>query len=231
MNRLIAALAPADRNALDAQLRVERRATGEVLHEPGRPIETVYFPYDAIVAHSLDEDRSVPVETGTVGCEGVVAAAALLGDRMAFERATVHVGGKLAAVPIGEVRQLGERSAAFRTLVGAYFQAYAAQMALAVLCAASHSSEARLSRWLLMTLDRTGGNAPLPFDSRRLADMLGVGRPAVTVVAGTLQTAGLIRTGRDGILVLDRAGLEEAACDCYGRVRKVFERLLPLSYR
>lgn len=231
MNRLIAALAPDDRDALNAHMQVEHRGVGDVLHEPGCLIQTVYFPHDAIVAHSLDEDRSASIETGTVGCEGVVAAAALLGDDMAFERATVRVAGGLAAIPIDEIKRLRERSAAFRMLIGAYFQAYAAQMALAVLCAASHSSEARLSRWLLMALDRRRTNAPLPFDSRRLAEMLGIGRPAVTVVAGTLQTAGLIRADRDGILVIDRDGLEDAACDCYGRVRRVYERLLPLSYQ
>lgn len=230
MNRLIAALAPTDRDALDACLAVDRYRLGDVLHQAGEPLSHVYFPYDAIVAHSAAQDEGAPVETGTVGCEGVVAAAALIGDDLPFERAIVQVPGRIAAIPIDAVQQVRARSAAFRALIGAYVQAYLAQMAQSIVCNASHTSEARLSRWLLMCLDRTRGTAPIPFDNRMLAETLAVGRPTVTVIASTLQTAGLVTLGREGITVIDREGLEEAACDCYGRVRRVFERVLPLSY-
>lgn len=230
MNRLIAALAPADHHALGPHVSVARYAIGDVLHQAGEPLANVYFPFDAIVAHSAAQDGGAPVETGTVGCEGVVAAAALIGDDLPFERAVVQVPGEIAAVPIAAIRQVRERSTAFRALIGAYLQAYVAQMAQSVVCNASHTSESRLSRWLLMCLDRTRGRTPVPFDNRMLAETLAVGRPTVTVIASTLQTAGLIGIGRDGITVIDREGLEDAACDCYGRVRRVFERVLPLSY-
>lgn len=231
MNCILAALAPDDRDAIAPQLHVEDFEAGCVLHEAGQPIDKAWFPYDAVVVHSADQDRGGPVETGTVGREGVVSAAALIGDDAPFERAVVRTGGRIAVLPIDAVTRLRERSSAFRSLIGAYIQAYAAQVSQSVVCAASHSSEARLSRWLLMTLDRRPAGSTLAFDNRMLATTLGIGLPTVTVVAGTLQTAGLIRTGPGGIDILDREGLEEAACDCYGRVRRVFERLLPLSYR
>lgn len=231
MNRILAALAPDDRDALAPRLHVEDFAAGSVLHDAGQSVADAWFPYDAVVAHSTAQDGGWPVETGTVGCEGVVSAAALFGEDPPFERAVVCVPGRIAVLPVGEVTRLRDRSAAFRRLIGAYIQAYAAQVAQSVACNAAHSNEARLSRWLLMCRDRMQAAGPLPFDNRMLAGMLGVGRPTVTVVAGTLQTAGLIRTGPDGIDIVDREGLEEAACDCYGRVRRVFERLLPLSYR
>jgi hypothetical protein len=81
-----------------------------------------------------------------------------------------------------------------------------------------------------MCLDRSGAGTHLPLATRFLAEMIGIGRPAITVVAGMLQSAGLIRLRSGSVEILDRAGLEEAACDCYRRVRDTFERLLPGSY-
>lgn len=231
MNRLIAALAPADHDMLRAAMSVRRYETGDVLHPADEILTDVHFPFDAIVALRAAQDGGAPVETGTVGCEGVVAAAALIGDEIPFERAVVQVPGDIAAVPIAAIRGLRERSSAFRALIGAYLQAYVAQVGQSTVCNASHTSESRLARWLLMCLDRKQCASPMPFDNRMLAETLAIGRPTVTVIASTLQTAGLIGIGRDGITVIDRDGLEEAACDCYGRVRRVFERVLPLSYR
>ncbi|MBP8235808.1 MAG: Crp/Fnr family transcriptional regulator [Rhizorhabdus sp.] len=227
MNHILAALDAADHDALAADLRVEHFDSGDVLHEADQPLEHAYFPYDAIVAHSAAQDMGPAVETGTVGREGVVAATALIGDDRPFERAVVQLSGKIAVLPARVIIDLHDRSRTFRRLLGAYVQAYAAQVAQSALCTASHSSEARLSRWLLMSLDRTGATGMLPADSGMLGRMLGVGRPTATVVTGALQTAGLIKSTREGITVVDREGLEEACCDCYGRVRRVFDRLLP----
>jgi CRP-like cAMP-binding protein len=227
MNHILAALDPADHDALSADLHVAHFDSGAVLHEADQAIDRAYFPYDAIVAHSTPQDAGPSVDTGSVGREGVVSATALIGDDRPYERAVVQLPGEIAVLPVAAVTALYDRSRAFRRLMGAYIQAYAAQVAQTALCSASHSSEARLSRWLLMSLDRKGTNDPLPLDGAMLAGLLGVGRPTVTVVTGTLQTAGLIRAAREGITVVDREGLEEACCDCYHRVRHVFERLLP----
>ncbi|MFC3712620.1 Crp/Fnr family transcriptional regulator [Sphingoaurantiacus capsulatus] len=231
MNHILAALDPADHDALTTDLRVEHFDSGHVLHEADEPLDHAYFPYDAVVAHSAEQDAGPAVETATIGREGVVSATALIGDDRPFERAVVQLSGQIAVLPAKAVSALHDRSHAFRRLLGAYVQAYAAQMAQSALCSASHSSEARLSRWLLMCVDRTGMTGPLPADSGMLGRLLGVGRPTVTVVTGTLQTAGLIRSAREGITIVDREGLEEACCDCYGRVRRVYDRLLPHARR
>ena len=230
MNSIIAALTADDRDALMATARVESCDSGLVLHEAGQQLGQIYFPIDAVVSHCAAHDDGAPVETGTVGREGVVAAVALMGDHVVFERAVVQVAGRIVVIPIETVSAALDRSPGFRRAIGAYLQAYAAQVAQSVVCNASHPSEARLARWLLMCLDRTGGDAPLELGNGLLAEMLGIGRPAVTVVTGALQTAGLIRSDRGAITVVDREGLEDAACDCYRRVRDVFERLLPTSY-
>jgi len=229
MNRLIAAL-KRETVALLTRARETDLEAGQPLHAAGEPVETCYFPCDAVVSQSVPHDGGPAVETGTVGREGVTAVMALIGDGVSFEHAVVQVPGRAVALPAAPLRDLLGRSAELRGLIGAYAQAYAAQVSQSVACNAVHPNEARMARWLLMCLDRTRDDAPLPLGTRFLGEMLGIGRPAVTVVAGTLQTAGLIRVGPDGITVLDRAGLEEAACDCYGRVRRAFERLLPGSY-
>lgn len=230
MNCIIAALSADDRDALMAVARVESCASGRVLHEAGQLLDRIYFPIDAVVSHCAGHDDGAPVETGTVGREGVVSATALMGDHVAYEQAVVQVAGHFVVAPIETASALLDRSPDFRRAMGAYLQAYAAQMAQSVVCNALHPSESRLARWLLMCLDRTGGDAPLELSNRLLAEMLGVGRPAVTIVTGMLQTAGLIRSERGTIAVVDRDGLEDAACDRYRRVRDIFHRLLPASY-
>jgi CRP-like cAMP-binding protein len=92
-----------------------------------------------------------------------------------------------------------------------------------------HSAEQRLARWLLAASDRTGGRA-VPLTHEGLADMLGVGRPTVSIIARNLQDSGLIAYRRGLIEVASRAGLEKVACPCYGAVRHAYQRLLPLSY-
>jgi CRP-like cAMP-binding protein len=230
MNRLLAALTTDDHDALASRLTVDRFECGAVLHEAGQRLDHVFFPIDTVVSHGTSQDRGLPVESGTVGREGVVSAAALIGDGTAFERAVVQLPGAIAVIPMEVVRERLDRSGDFRELVGAYIQAHEAQVAQDVVCSASHPSEARMARWLLMCLDRIGADKPMRFNNGLLAEVLGIGRPALTVVTGALRTARLIAVERGGISVIDRDGLEDAACDCYQRVRRAFERLLPGSY-
>lgn len=227
MNHLLAALTPECLGDLDLQEAYFE--AGHRLHEAGQTVEQVYFPFDAIVSHSAEQDDGGAVETGTVGREGLVSVMPLIGDGIAYENAVVQVPGRIAFASVDAVRGRLDGDPGFRRLIGAYAQAYAAQVAQSVVCNATHPDEARLSRWLLMCLDRRDDGI-LPLSTRFIAEMLGVSRPMVTVVAGTLQTAGFIRLTSASIEVLDRASLEEAACDCYGRVRHAFERLLPGSY-
>jgi CRP-like cAMP-binding protein len=230
MNRLLAALPPDDHDALASYVIIDRFEYGAILHEADQRLDHAFFPVDAMVSHRTGHDGGPPIESGTVGREGVVSAAALLGDGTAFERAVVQFSGRIAILPITAVRERLRHSAPCRRLLGAYVQAYTAQVAQNVACSALHPSEARLARWLLMCVDRTDRDTPLRFDNGALAEVLGIGRPAVSVVTGTLRNAGLIGVDGATIRVIDRTGLEDASCDCYRRVRRRFERLLPGSY-
>jgi CRP-like cAMP-binding protein len=230
MNRLIAALTTHDRDRLAPHLREVNLERGRVLFEAGERIEHVYFPTGGIVSLlSLQEDGG-SVETGAVGCEGVVAVGCLLGNRVSYNRAIVQIAGTAKMLPAAVFIDLWETSASFRSTILAYNQSFAALVFQSVACNISHSAEMRLARWILMCIDRCGDGETVALTHEYLADMLGVGRPTITVVARTLQAAGLIRYSRGVITVLDRPGLEAATCECYWKVRRTFEQLLPGSF-
>jgi len=131
-------------------------------------------------------------------------------------------------MPIEPLQEAFDTRAGIRKLFLRYSEALLAQTFLIVACNAVHSVEARCCRWILSTHDRVGQD-DLPLTHEFLAQMLGVQRPSVSIVTRTLQSAGLIRQRRGGIIVTDRAGLEETVCECYGKIRTCFERILPRS--
>ena len=230
MNRLLAALAPHDRERLTPHLKEVHLDRGRVLFEAGERIDHAYFPTGGLVSLvSLQEDGG-SVETGAVGCEGVVAVNCLLGDRIRSTGAVAPVPGGAQGAPASAFIELWQTSDSFRRTIMAYNHAFATLVFQSVACNISHSAEVRLARWILMCLDRCGDGETVALTHEYLADMLGVGRPTITVVARTLQAAGLIRYSRGVITVLDRAGLEAASCECYWKVRTAFDRLLPGSF-
>lgn len=230
MNRLLSALAPRDRDRLTPHLKDVHLERGRVLFQAGQPIDQVYFPTGGIVSLvSLQEDGG-SVETGAVGCEGVVAIDCVLGDRISYTRAVVQLPGGARCLPAVPFLDLWEDSSSFRRIMLAYNHAFSALVLQSVACNTSHSAEVRLARWILMCLDRCGDGETVALTHEYLAEMLGVGRPTITVVARTLQAAGLIRYSRGVITVIDRAGLEAASCECYRKVRETFQRVLPGSF-
>jgi len=230
MNRLLAALSPSDRERLAPHLRDIHLDRGRVLYEAGSRIDQVYFPTGGIVSLILLHEDGGVVESGAVGCEGVVAIGCLLGDRVSYSRALVQLPGGGRSMPVQPFLDLLGESDGFRSLMLSYNQAFATLLHQSVACNTSHSAEVRLARWILMCLDRCSNGETVALTHEYLADMLGVGRPTITVVARTLQAAGYIRYSRGVITVLDRAGLEAASCECYWKVRDSFDRLLPGSF-
>jgi CRP-like cAMP-binding protein len=212
-NQLLAALEPADYALLEPHLRTAHFAKGTVLQEQGAPVERVYFPLSGMVSLvSVMEDGQV-VETAVVGREGAVGAFAGLGPWHAFTRATVQIPGTVAVISASDFQAEVSESECIRDLILRYKETLLAQVQQTAACNALHPLEARLARWLLQALDRTESDLPLTQDS--IARMLGVRRTTVTVVASRLQEGGLIRWRRGHIVVLDRVGLEDAACECY----------------
>jgi CRP-like cAMP-binding protein len=230
-NAFLAALAPDDRQRLRPHLRTVHLERGTVLAEPGAEVSRVYFPLDCLVSQTIPMLDGGIAETYTVGREGGFGLLAALGGRPTATRSFVQIAGEAERLPVPALREAFEASPGLRSACLAYAAAQLNQVLQLSACNALHPAEARLARWLLMVQDRIDGDV-LPLTHEFLAEMLGVQRPTVTVVARTLQGGGLIRYRRGAVTVLDRAGLEEAACECYAAVRAQYGPLLrPLKAR
>lgn len=149
--------------------------------------------------------------------------------RQSFGRYIVQLPGSASRIPLARLWEAFDTNPAIRTILLSFTEAFLAQTFQTAACNAVHTVEARCSRWILMTRDRMNSDT-LPLTHEFLAEMLAVQRSTVSLVTRTLQTAGLITQGRGVITITDRAGLEEVACECYGTIRRSFERLLPRTY-
>jgi CRP-like cAMP-binding protein len=196
------------------------------IYEPNKPFEHVYFPETAIASVvNVLEDGS-EIEVATVGYEGMVGLPVFFGTNQSPARSFWQVAGSAFRLDAAFLEKEKRSGSPLAAALGLYTQGFFAQIAQSVTCNRLHNLEQRCARWLLMTHDRVDGNE-FSLTQEFLAVMLGVRRAGVSVAAGTLQDAGLIRYRRGSIRVVDRAGLEAAACECYGVVRGQFDRLFP----
>jgi len=228
-NRLLAALESKDFAYLEPHLEFVNLHRKQVLYEAGEPIRYTYFPHDVVVSlvNMLEDGRSV--EVAVFGREGVFGLISALFTRESFGRYIVQIPGTASQIEIEWVREAVNASPRMRLLLYRFTEALLAQTFQIVTCNAVHNVEARCCRWLLSTHDRVEQDT-LPLTHEFLAEMLGTQRPSVSIVLRTLQRAGLINQRRGRIVITDRAGLEEAACECYGKIRRSYERLLPHTY-
>jgi CRP-like cAMP-binding protein len=222
-NRLLAALPDEALWSLRPHLRTVPLPRGSVLCESGERLSRVYFPEaGAISLVTVFEDGST-AEMATVGREGVVGIGALLGGEQAFGRHVVPVAGSALSVEASRFRSVLRENGALRAACETYAQAFLAHLLQNVACNAIHKVDQRCARWLLMCDDQVEGDS-FELTQEYLAELLGVRRSTVTVVAGSLQREGLIHYRRGAVTVLDRRGLETTACECYQIVRDTYER-------
>ena len=229
-NRILDAL-PADvRRRLSPALRSVDLRVRTVLWEPGQPIVAVHFPVSVVVSLVTPVSDGSVVEVATVGNEGVVGVPAALGSGIATIRALVQVRGTSLRMSAADFDAEMQCPGPFRMLVQSYLPALFSHVAQVAACSRLHSAEERLSRLLLMTHDRVGADR-FEITQEYLAQMLGSRRPTVTVAAGILQKEGLISYRRGRMVILDRAGLETASCECYAVIRDVLEQCLSRATR
>jgi CRP-like cAMP-binding protein len=223
-NPLLAALPPDTLALLDQDLKQVSFQQGAVLLEPGDQVENIYFPLTGLISLSVLGRDGGAIETSTVGREGAVGLHGSLGERRSFTRATTQIGGRFSAIPAERFEHIANGSAPVRDLILRYTEVLLAEAQQIGACNAMHCAGARLCRWLLQCADRTGRNE-LPLTQDSLAQMLGIRRTTVTLLARSMQVRGLITYRRGRILILDREGLEECACECYDIMRH--EKLAP----
>lgn len=225
-NRLLACLPEEEFEQLRPYLRPVDLPRGELLLQPNKLIDYVYFPQTGMVSLVLTlEDGSV-IEVGLIGKEGMVGALAPLGAAAMSGEARVQMAGAGLRMRAAALRAETVRNPHLMDLLLRYVQALFAQVSQSVACNGRHPLKARMARWLLMAQD-CGESNVIPLSHEFLATMLGVRRAGITVAMGEFSKAGLIDNRHGRFVILDRKGLEAAACGCYEAVKAQYQRLLP----
>ena len=223
-NRLLTALPRDEHDRLLPHLEKVSLALRDILYEAHGPITHVFFPLRGVVSLVI-MDSGFTLEVGIIGNEGLVGTPLFLGADSSPTRAIAQIPGEALRMEAKVFQKEMRRNGPLHGMVQLYTQSMINQISQSIVCNHRHSVEKRMCRWLLMSHNRVGTDE-FPLTHEFLAQMLGVRRPTVTAVAGTLHKAGLISYHRGRITVLDRTGLEAASCECYEVVTKELERLL-----
>jgi CRP-like cAMP-binding protein len=225
-NRLLAALDAEDLELVASKLAPVTLDKGVLLYDPGDMVDAIYFPDDCVISLMTLMESGAAIESAAIGREGALGLMSAVSPRQSLSRAIVQVPGRARRITAAHLHRAWEQSAQIRDLIDRHNEALFAHAIHSVACNALHSVEARFCRWLLSCDDRI--DAPtVALTQEFLADMLGVQRTTVTVVARALQAGGLIRYRRGVVDIVDRVGLEAIACECYRAVRRNYQRLLP----
>ena len=225
-NHLLAALRAADYARLLPDLEFIPMPLGSVVYEAGAPMDYVYFPTTCIVSLLYVMENGDSAEIAIIGNDGLVGVSVFMGGDSMSSRAVVQNAGECYRIEAKLLKQEFALGGSLQQLALRYTQTLIAQMVQTGACNRHHTLEQQLCRWLLLSLDRLRGNEVV-MTQKLISNMLGVRREGVTENAHKLQQAGLIRYSRGHIEVLDRKGLERRACECYGVVRREYDRLLP----
>jgi CRP-like cAMP-binding protein len=198
---------------------------GTILCEPDQTYTHVHFPLTGFISLVATVDNHPPLEMGLIGNEGMLGITLMLGIDVVPMRALVQGSGTALRMAASRFRQEFRDSPAILRTFNRYLYVLMAQLSQTVSCTRFHAVGARLARWLLMTHDRAHADH-FHLTHEFLADMLGVRRSGITIAAGELQMRKLISYTRGEITILDRKGLEAAACECYAAVIDDYKRLI-----
>ena len=224
-NRILNSLPPSVFAAVQPHLKPEELVFGDIIAETGRPIERVYFPHSGVVSLVVEMEVGDMIETAMVGRDGAANATASLDGMISLHRGIIQVAGEGSSIAPDALRTLTNEFEIFRALLIRHEQVVFAQAQQSAGCNASHTVEARMCKWLLRIRDLTGSDE-MQLTQEFLAQMLGVRRTSVSLVANTLQQAGFISYRRGNIRITDIEGLRSATCECYERVKANYARLI-----
>ena len=225
-NHLLAALPAAELSAMTSHLKLVPMLLGDTIGSSGKALSHAYFPITAVVSLHDVSDSGMLTESADVGHEGMVGIALLLGGGSTVTSAVVKIGGHGYRLAREVLADWFARSQALRNLLLRYTQALIAQIGQTAACYRHHTIEEQLSRWLLSTFDRMP-TGELVMTQELVAGLLGVRRESISQAAAKLSDVGYIRYRRGHISILDRAGLQTRACECYAVIKAETQRLLP----
>jgi CRP-like cAMP-binding protein len=224
-NLLLEQLSEGDLKLLEAHLKPTHFKQHHVLFEADEQIRSVYFPTGAVVSLVVTLSTGEMVEAAMVGRDGVLGGLAALDGKMTLSRGVIQLAGDAVVCDPQVLRSVALKSPQLLSLLIRHEQTVYAQAQQSAACFATHHVQARLCRWLLRARDLSGSDT-LSFTQEYLAEMLGVRRTSVTVVAHTLQSAGFIKYARGKIQVLSEEALQEGACECYETVKRQYRQLI-----
>jgi CRP-like cAMP-binding protein len=229
-NLLLASLSSSDRRRLQAHLQPVTLALRQVLEQPDKRVDAVYFPeagFASVVAIQADDTH---VEVGLIGREGMTGLTIVLGNHRAPHSTYMQAAGQGQCIKATELRKAMQASPSLQGALLKYVQVFMVQTAHTAVANARAKIEARLARWILMAQDRLDG-ASLPLTHEFLSLMLGVRRAGVTEALHALEAMKLIRSARGEVVVLNRKGIERKAGNAYGAPEAEFRRLIGRAER
>jgi CRP-like cAMP-binding protein len=223
-NWLLGAASDEDFKLLRPHLTPIELIRGTCVFQAGKPASHVWFPYSGVISVVVGDGDGQTVEVAAVGREGMTGVSLVLGGETMTNEAVVQVGGRGARIEARAFCAVLAAAPALRGIMLRYVLAVYAEISQSAACNQLHAIESRCARRLLTTHNRVDGNA-FVLTQEHLAMMLGVTRPSVSGAAGALKKAGLINYSRGIVSILDRPGLENAACECYRLIEDEFARL------
>lgn len=224
-NNLLQALSQRDRRRMLAASETVDLVYGEVLHQPMQRIDRVYFPTRGFISLIITVDDAASLEVGLIGNEGMCGVLLALGVHTPRLQAVVQGAGSALYLDARSFVRACAGSRSLARVMGRYACFQLGQRAQVAACTRFHQVEARLARWLLMTLDRTHGNE-FYLTHELLGMMLGVRRVGITEAASELQRRRLISYSRGNITVLNRDGLEAVSCSCYEADQQSYAQII-----
>jgi CRP-like cAMP-binding protein len=224
-NHVLASLSSSDADALRPHMQSIDLPQGKIVGEAGKKIDRVIFPNSGIISVVVPLTSGEIIEIGMIGRDSVLGASVAIEDDIFLNRAIVQVEGAGTVIEATHIRWVAAQSPAFRATFMKHERILLAQSQQSAACNALHALEARLARWLLRARDALGSD-DLALTQEFLSQMLGVRRTSVSLIANTLQKAGVIKYRRGHINILNVEGLRECACECYASVKSLSDRLM-----
>jgi len=213
-NRLLATLSGETLALLEPEIKETSVAQGVVFLEPGDSIDRIYFPQSGMISLLIVGRDGEMVEVSTVGREGALGLHRGLGGRLSVTRATVQIPGRFSTIPAHAFERISVNSASLQEMITRYTEVLLAEAQQLAACNAIHDASSRLCRWLLQCADHIN-SLQLPLTQEFLAQMLGVRRTTVTLLAQEIQKRGAVKYSRGKMTILNRRMLEDGACECY----------------
>jgi CRP-like cAMP-binding protein len=222
-NRILSLLPPDDFAQLAPYIDVVQIHQGQALAQPHEPIEHVYFPHSGIVSFVVEMNDGHMIESAMLGRDGVMGGIQTLDGKVSLNKILVQVPGVASIISAEKMRNATASNESLRGLLAKHEQFFIAQVQQSAACNATHTVETRVCRWLSRMVDLVGPEFPITQEF--LAQMIGVRRTSVSLVAGQLQERGLLTYRRGHMIIVDNEGLRQASCECYETVNSHYKKV------